>query len=47
MKEKIGEFLQYFTEITQEEADYIESILDWDDETKIAFMMAKRIFEQK
>lgn len=47
MKEKIGEFLQCFTEITQEEADYIESILDWDEETKIAFMMAKRIFEQK
>ncbi len=45
MKEKIDKFIRYFTVITKEESDYIESILNWDDETKMAFMMAKRMFE--
>ncbi len=47
MNEKIDKFIEYFTTITKEECDYIESILKWDDETKMAFMMAKRIFEDK
>ena len=47
MKEKIDKFLAYFTTITKEESDYIESILKWDDETRAAFMFAKRIFEEK
>jgi hypothetical protein len=47
MKEKIDKFIKYFTTITKEEADYIESILKWDDETKMAFMMAKQIFEEE
>lgn len=47
MKKKIEKFLEYFPTITKEEADYIESILRWDDETKAAFMMAKQIFEEK
>lgn len=46
MKEKIDKFIKYFTTITKEESDYIESILNWDDETKAAFMLAKRIFEE-
>lgn len=45
MKEKIDKFIKYFTTITKEESDYIESILKWDSETKLAFMMAKRMFE--
>lgn len=47
VKKKIDEFIRYFTSITKEESDYIESILKWDDETKAAFMFAKRIFEDK
>jgi len=47
MKEKIDVFIKYFTTITKEEADYIEEIIKWDDETKAAFMFAKRIFEEK
>jgi len=47
MKEKIDKFLQYFTTITKEEADFILDILRWDDETKAAFKLAKRIFEEK
>jgi hypothetical protein len=45
MKEKIAKFMKYFTTITKEESDYIESILKWDSETKAAFFLAKRIFE--
>ena len=47
MKDKIDKFMQYFTAITKEESDCIESILRWDDETKAAFFFAKRIFEEK
>lgn len=47
MKEKIDKFLEYFTKITKDECDWIESILKWDDETKVAFKFAKRIFEEK
>lgn len=47
MQEKIDKFIEYFTTITKEESDFISSILDWDDETKIAFKLAKRIFEEK
>lgn len=47
MKEKIDKFIEYFTTITQEESDYIQDILRWDDETKAAFMFAKRMFEEK
>lgn len=46
MKEKIEIFLEYFTTITKEESDYIEYILKWDDDMKLAFSMAKRIFEE-
>jgi len=33
--------------MTKEESDYIEDVLRWDDETKSAFMFAKRIFEEE
>lgn len=45
MLEKIDKFIDYFTKITKDEADFIENILEWDDETKIAFRVAKNIFE--
>lgn len=47
MKEKINKFMHYFTTITKEQADFMEEILNWTDEDKIAFMLAKRIFEEK
>jgi hypothetical protein len=42
MKEKIDKFIKYFTTITKDESDYIEEILNWDDETRTAFMFAKK-----
>jgi hypothetical protein len=47
MKEKIDKFIKYFTTITKEEADFIESIIHWDSETQGAFLFAKRIFEEE
>lgn len=45
MKEKIDQFLDYFSNITKDQADFIEEILKWDDETKIAYTIAKKLFE--
>lgn len=47
MKEKIEKFLEYLPTITQEEADLILEIINWDDETKVAFKFAKSMFEEK
>jgi hypothetical protein len=47
MKDKIDAFMKAFTQMTQEESDYIEEVLKWDDEKKYAFFFAKRIFEEK
>lgn len=46
LKEKIEYFMHYFTTITKDESDFIESVLKWDDETKAAFSLAKRLFEE-
>jgi len=43
---KIDKFVQIFPTLTREEADFIEQVLKWDDETKIAFGMAKRMFDE-
>jgi hypothetical protein len=43
----IEEFLEFFPKITKEESDCIEEVLKWDDGKRVAFMMAKRIFEEK
>ena len=47
LTQKIDSFIEFFTTITKEESDYIESILKWDDETKMAFILAKNIFEER
>jgi len=47
MKEKIECFIKFFTTLTKEEVENIEDILNWDAETKLAFFIAKRIFEDK
>lgn len=46
LPEKIEKFIPWFTTITKEECDFIEKILHWDDETRVAFSLAKRIFEE-
>ncbi len=46
MKEKIEKNIDYLTQLTKEESDFIEHILMWDDEQKMSFIMAKRIFEE-
>jgi hypothetical protein len=45
--EYINKFLNYFPTITKEESDYIYEILQWDHEKKIAFNIAKKIFEDE
>ncbi len=46
MKEKIESFLELLPDLTKEEVEFIVEILSWDDETKIAFRMAKKLFEE-
>jgi uncharacterized protein YoxC len=45
--EQMSDFWQHFTTITKDESDYIEEILHWSQDTKAAFVMAKRIFDEK
>lgn len=45
MKEKIERFLKLLTQLTKEEADMIEEIVSWDDETRAAYKLAKELFE--
>jgi hypothetical protein len=48
MKEKIKYFLDiYLPKLTKHECDFAVHILSWDDETKIAFKLAKDIFEER
>jgi hypothetical protein len=47
MQEKIDKMLDILTQLTKDEADFIEQILNWDDETRIAFRLAKFILEEK
>lgn len=47
MTEKIDHFLKILPQLTKEEADLIEQVLKWDDETKAAFIFTKRIFEDE
>jgi hypothetical protein len=42
---KIKCFLTLLPTITKAESDYIQDVLSWDDETKMAFIMAKGLFE--
>lgn len=47
MKDQIERFMIILPTITKEEADYIEEILKWDQDKKAAFLLAKRLFEDK
>jgi hypothetical protein len=43
----LDENIEYLSQLTKDEADFIEHILSWTDEQRVAFAMAKRIFEDK
>lgn len=47
MIDKIDFFIEVLSTITKEEADEIEKILLWDEEKKVAFLFAKKFFEEK
>jgi hypothetical protein len=47
LDEKVNIFLESFTQITKEECNTISEILKWDDETKLAFVIAKGLFEEE
>ena len=47
IKDHIDFFMKAFTQITKEESDMIEEILKWDSDKKTAFILAKRLFEDK
>lgn len=47
MFQKINENLRYLSQLTKDEADFIAHVLSWNDEQKVAFTMAKRIFEER
>jgi hypothetical protein len=43
----IDGFLQNFSKMTKHESDFIEEVIQWDQEKKTAFILAKKIFEDK
>ena len=45
--EKFDYFINYFSKVSKEHDDFVESVLLWDDETKIAYQFVKQIFEEK
>lgn len=47
ISKKLDHFMSLFPNITKHESDFISSILQWEDETKMAFLMAKQLFEEE
>lgn len=43
----VSKFLEIFPTTTKEECDYVHEILEWDDEKKMAFRIANKIFEEE
>ncbi len=43
--QKMDKFMSIFPTLTKEEADYIAEIVEWDQETRAAFKLAKTSFE--
>ena len=46
MKDLIARNLEYLTTLTKEEADIMEYVAKWDNDQKVAFVLAKRIFDE-
>lgn len=47
MKNELDMMLEYLTKLTKDEADFIVHVLTWTDENKMAFMMARSLFDEK
>ena len=47
IQEHINNFLEIFPEATKEESDFVEKICSWDNTKRSAFILAKRIFEER
>lgn len=45
MKELLDKNIEYLSQLTKEEADFIIHVLRWDDKQKVAFILAKEMFE--
>jgi hypothetical protein len=46
MKDSIDRNIEYLSQLTQEEADLIEYVLNWNDDQTAAFKIAKMVFEE-
>lgn len=46
IKEKIEFFLKQMHTMTKQDSDFIQQVINWDEEKKSAFIFAKRIFEE-
>ena len=46
MKEKINYWLNLFPQMTRDEAQFIEDIINLDKDTQAAFKWARKIFEE-
>ncbi len=44
---EIDIMLDYLTQLTKDEADLIEKALSWNDEDKLAFMIAKKYMDKE
>jgi hypothetical protein len=47
VKQQIDEFLEALPQMTEEEVNFIEEVLNWSSETKSAFKIAKRIVDEE
>jgi hypothetical protein len=47
MKEEIDIMMKYLSQLTEEEANWIQDILNWTDQQRIAFKFAKKIFDEE
>jgi len=47
VQEMIQDFLEYLPQLTKDESDFILEICNWTDDTKLAFKLAKGLFEEK
>jgi hypothetical protein len=43
--QQVDHFIALLPTMTKEEADFIETVLKWDNDEKAAFILAKRVFE--
>lgn len=44
--EKVDKFTEYLSSLTKEEIEFIENISNWDNDTRIAFKLAKKLMQE-